>query len=56
MAQPFRWSSSHQLLDSNEIPDEPVESYKRIINSKMVALEEQELNNQFETHGSEQGL
>jgi hypothetical protein len=38
-------------LDSNEIPDKPVESCKRIINSKTVALAEQELNNQFETRG-----
>ncbi len=38
-------------LDSDEIPDKPVKSCKRIINSKMVALAEQELNNQFETQG-----
>jgi hypothetical protein len=38
-------------LDSEEIPDEPVDSCKRIINSKTVALAEQELNNQFESHG-----
>jgi hypothetical protein len=36
-------------LDSNEIPDKPVESCKRIINSNMVALAEQELNNQYKT-------
>ncbi len=36
-------------LDSNEIPNEPVESCKRINNSKTVALAEQELNNQFKT-------
>jgi hypothetical protein len=38
-------------LDNKEVPDEPVDSCKRIMNSKMVALAEQELNNQFETHG-----
>ena len=38
-------------LDNKEVPDEPVDSCKRIINSKAVALAEQELNNQFETHG-----
>jgi hypothetical protein len=38
-------------LDSNEIPNQPVESCKRIINSKTVALAKQELNNHFETHG-----
>ena len=38
-------------LDSEEIPNEPVDSCKRIINSKTVALAEQELNNQFESHG-----
>jgi hypothetical protein len=38
-------------LDKDKIPDKPVDSLKRIINSKMVALTEQELNIQFETHG-----
>ena len=38
-------------LDNDEIPDEPVDSIKRIINSKMVALTKQELNIQFKTHG-----
>jgi hypothetical protein len=38
-------------LDNEEIPDEPVDSLKRTINSKTVALAEQELNIQFETHG-----
>ena len=38
-------------LDNKEIPDEPVDSCKRMINSKTVALAEQELNNQFESHG-----
>jgi hypothetical protein len=38
-------------LDSNEIPNKPVESCKRIINSKTVALAKQELNNQLETRG-----
>ncbi len=38
-------------LDNDEIPDEPVDSLKRIINSKMVALTKQELNIQFKTHG-----
>jgi hypothetical protein len=38
-------------LDSEEIPNEPVDSCKRIINSKTVALAERELNNQFESHG-----
>ena len=38
-------------LDNEEIPDEPIDSCKRIINSKTVALAEQELNNQFESHG-----
>jgi hypothetical protein len=38
-------------LDSEEIPDKPVNSCKRIINSKTVALAEQELNNRFESHG-----
>ena len=38
-------------LDSDEIPDKPVESCNCMINSKMVALAEQELNNQFETQG-----
>jgi hypothetical protein len=37
-------------LDNKEIPDEPIDSCKRIINSKTVALAEQELNNQFESH------
>jgi L-lactate utilization protein LutB len=34
-------------LDNEEIPDELVDSCKRIINSKTMALTEQELNNQF---------
>ena len=38
-------------LDNEEIPDEPADSCKRIINSKTVALAEQELNNQLESHG-----
>jgi hypothetical protein len=38
-------------LDNEEIPDKPVDYCKRIINSKTVALAEQELNNQFESHG-----
>ena len=38
-------------FDNEEIPDKPVDSCKRIINSKTVALAEQELNNQFESHG-----
>jgi hypothetical protein len=38
-------------LDNEEIPDEPVDSLKRIINSKTVALAKQELNIQFETRG-----
>ena len=38
-------------MDNKEISDEPVDSCKRIINSKTVALAEQELNNQFESHG-----
>ena len=38
-------------LDNEEVPDKLVNSYKRIINSKTVALAEQELNNQFKTHG-----
>ena len=38
-------------LDKDEIPDKPVDSLKRIINSKTVALAKQELNIQFETHG-----
>ena len=38
-------------LDNDKIPDEPVDSLKRIINSKTVALAKQELNIQFETHG-----
>ena len=38
-------------LDREEIPNEPVDSCKRIINSKTVALDERELNNQFESHG-----
>ena len=38
-------------LDKDKIPDEPVDSLKRIINSKTVALAEQELNIQFQTHG-----
>ena len=38
-------------LDNDKIPDKPVDSLKCIINSKTVALAEQELNNQFETHG-----
>jgi hypothetical protein len=38
-------------MDSEEIPEEPVDSCKRIINSKTVALTEQELNNQFKSHG-----
>jgi len=38
-------------MDSKDYPDEPVDSLKRIINSKMVALAEQELNTQFESHG-----
>ena len=37
--------------DSEDYPDKPVDSFKRIINSKMVALTEQELNTQFESHG-----
>ena len=37
--------------DNKKIPDELVDSFKRIINSKTVALAEQELNNQFESHG-----
>jgi hypothetical protein len=37
-------------LDNKEIPDEPIDSCKRIIISKTVALAEQELNNQFESH------
>jgi hypothetical protein len=41
-------------LDNEEIPDEAVDSCKRIINSKMVALAEQELNNQFESHSLNQ--
>ena len=38
-------------LDNEEIPDKPVDSCKRIINSKTVALAEQELNNRFESQG-----
>jgi hypothetical protein len=38
-------------LDNKEVLDKPVNSYKHMINSKMVALAEQELNNQFKTHG-----
>jgi len=38
-------------LDNEEIPNKLVDSCKRIINSKTVALAEQELNNQFESHG-----
>jgi hypothetical protein len=38
-------------VDSEDTPDKPVESLKRIINSKTVALAEQELNTQFESHG-----
>jgi hypothetical protein len=38
-------------LDKDEIPDEPVDSLKRIIKSKTVALAKQELNIQSETHG-----
>jgi hypothetical protein len=38
-------------LDNEEIPDEPIDSCKRIINSKTVALAEQELNNLLESHG-----
>ena len=38
-------------VDSKDTPDKPVESLKRIINSKTVALAEQELNTQFESHG-----
>ena len=39
-------------VDNEDTPDEPVESFKRIINSKTaVALVEQELNTQFESHG-----
>ena len=38
-------------MDNEDTPDEPVESFKRIINSKTVALAEQELNTQFESHG-----
>ena len=38
-------------LDNDKIPDKPVDSLKCIINSKTVALAEQELNNQFETPG-----
>jgi hypothetical protein len=34
-------------LDSDDLPNKPVNSCKRIINSKTVALAEQELNNQF---------
>jgi hypothetical protein len=38
-------------LDSDEIPNKPVELCKRIINRKRAALAKQELNNQFETQG-----
>ena len=38
-------------VDSKDTPDKPVKSLKRIINSKTVALAEQELNTQFESHG-----
>jgi hypothetical protein len=38
-------------LDNDEILDKSVDSLKRIINSKTVALAKQELNIQFETHG-----
>ena len=54
MTLPLRCFSSHQpwqALDNKEIPDELIDSCKRIINSKTVALAEQELNNQLESHG-----
>ena len=38
-------------VDNEDTPDEPVESFKRIINSKTVALAEQEFNTQFESYG-----
>jgi hypothetical protein len=38
-------------VDNKDILDKPVQSFKRIINSKTVALAEQELNTQFESHG-----
>ena len=38
-------------VDNEDTPDEPVESFKRIVNSKTVALAEQELNTQFESRG-----
>ena len=40
-----------RALDKDKIPDKPVDSLKRIINSKTVALAKQELNIQFETRG-----
>jgi hypothetical protein len=38
-------------VDNEDTPDKPVESFKCIINSKTVALAEQELNTQFESYG-----
>ena len=38
-------------VDNEDTPDKPVESFKRIINSKTVALAELELNTQFKSHG-----
>jgi hypothetical protein len=37
-------------LGSDKIPNKPVDSCKCNINSKKVALAEQELNNQLKTH------
>jgi hypothetical protein len=38
-------------MDIKMVPDEPVDSCKRFMNCKSVALAEQELNNQFESQG-----
>jgi hypothetical protein len=38
-------------MDSEEVPDDVTDSCKRFMNSKSVALAEQELNQQFENRG-----
>ncbi len=38
-------------MDNEEVPDDVTDSCKRFVNSKSVALMEQELNQQFETRG-----
>jgi hypothetical protein len=39
------------VMDSDTVPDKPVDSCKRFMNCKSVALAKQELNNQFESCG-----